>query len=227
MSDLIDTTEMFLKAIYEINEAGSLAIRARLSERLHQALPSVSQTVTRLEREGLVSLDDAKHVILTPEGEALAIAVLRKHRLAERLLFDVLGFDWADCHEEACRWEHVISDEAEVRIAKQVSTLSQDPYGNPIPGLQALGLSADALSDNRTTLVNAIGDSTLFVAAIGETAQAIPGLLAELSRAGIQIESQITAELSNGRYEITSVQTHKKVEFSTQVAEQILVRIPA
>jgi DtxR family Mn-dependent transcriptional regulator len=225
MSDLIDTTEMFLKAIYEINETGALAIRARLSERLHQALPSVSQTVTRLEREGLVTLDDAKHVILTKQGEALAIAVLRKHRLAERLLFDVLGFDWADCHEEACRWEHVISDEAEVRIAKQVSTLNQDPYGNPIPGLDALGLRAEPLKDNRTTLINAVGDTTLYVAAIGETAQALPGLLVELSQAGIQIESQITAELISGKYVITSVQTGQKVEFSTQVAEQILIKI--
>jgi DtxR family Mn-dependent transcriptional regulator len=227
VSDLIDTTEMFLKAIYEINEAGALAIRARLSERLHQALPSVSQTVTRLEREGLVTLDDAKHVILTKQGEALAIAVLRKHRLAERLLFDVLGFDWADCHEEACRWEHVISDEAEVRIAKQVSTLNQDPYGNPIPGLDALGLRAEPLKDNRTTLINAVGDATLYVAAIGETAQALPGLLVELSQAGIQIESQITAELISGKYVITSVQTGQKVEFSTQVAEQILIKISA
>lgn len=218
---------MFLKAIYEINEAGALAIRARLSERLHQALPSVSQTVTRLEREGLVTLDDAKHVILTKQGEALAIAVLRKHRLAERLLFDVLGFDWADCHEEACRWEHVISDEAEVRIAKQVSTLNQDPYGNPIPGLDALGLRAEPLKDNRTTLINAVGDATLYVAAIGETAQALPGLLVELSQAGIQIESQITAELISGKYVITSVQTGQKVEFSTQVAEQILIKISA
>jgi DtxR family Mn-dependent transcriptional regulator len=227
VSDLIDTTEMFLKAIYEINETGALAIRARLSERLHQALPSVSQTVTRLEREGLVTLDDAKHVILTKQGEALAIAVLRKHRLAERLLFDVLGFDWADCHEEACRWEHVISDEAEVRIAKQVSTLNQDPYGNPIPGLDALGLRAEPLKDNRTTLINAVGDATLYVAAIGETAQALPGLLVELSQAGIQIESQITAELISGKYVITSVQTGQKVEFSTQVAEQILIKISA
>jgi DtxR family Mn-dependent transcriptional regulator len=218
---------MFLKAIYEINEAGGLAIRARLSERLHQALPSVSQTVTRLEREGLVTLDDAKHVILTAEGEALAIAVLRKHRLAERLLFDVLGFEWADCHEEACRWEHVISDGAEVRIANQVSTLTQDPFGNPIPGLAELGLKAETLNDNRTTLVNAVGDSTLYVAAIGETAQAIPGFLAQLSAAGIQIESQITAELTSGKYEITSVQTGEKIEFTTQLAEQILVRISA
>lgn len=218
---------MFLKAIYEINETGALAIRARLSERLHQALPSVSQTVTRLEREGLVTLDDAKHVILTQQGEALAIAVLRKHRLAERLLFDVLGFDWADCHEEACRWEHVISDEAEVRIAKQVSTLNQDPYGNPIPGLDALGLRAEPLKDNRTTLINAVGDATLYVAAIGETAQALPGFLVELSQAGIQIESQITAELTSGKYVITSAQTGQKVEFSTQVAEQILVKISA
>lgn len=215
---------MFLKAIYEINETGALAIRARLSERLHQALPSVSQTVTRLEREGLVTLDDAKHVILTKQGEALAIAVLRKHRLAERLLFDVLGFEWADCHEEACRWEHVISDEAEVRIAKQVSTLSHDPYGNPIPGLEALGLRAESITDNRTTLINAVGDTTLFVAAIGETAQAIPGFLSELSRAGIQIETQITAELINERYVIHSALKGAKVEFSTQVAEQILVR---
>jgi DtxR family Mn-dependent transcriptional regulator len=181
--------------------------------------------VTRLEREGLVTLDDAKHVILTKQGEALAIAVLRKHRLAERLLFDVLGFDWADCHEEACRWEHVISDEAEVRIAKQVSTLNQDPYGNPIPGLDALGLRAEPLKDNRTTLINAVGDATLYVAAIGETAQALPGFLVELSQAGIQIESQITAELTSGKYVITSVQTGQKVEFSTQVAEQILIKI--
>ena len=224
MSDLIDTTEMFLKAIYEINEAGSLAIRARLSERLHQALPSVSQTVTRLEREGLVTLDDAKHVILTKQGEALAIAVLRKHRLAERLLFDVLGFDWADCHEEACRWEHVISDEAEVRIAKQVSTLTQDPYGNPIPGLEALGLPSSPLGDTRTTLIHAIGDSTLFVAAIGESAQAIPGFLSELSAAGIQIDSHITAELTKGSYLMTSEKTGREVRITPQVAEQILVR---
>lgn len=224
MSDLIDTTEMFLKAIYEINEAGSLAIRARLSERLHQALPSVSQTVTRLEREGLVTLDDAKHVILTKQGEELAIAVLRKHRLAERLLFDVLGFDWADCHEEACRWEHVISDEAEVRIAKQVSTLTQDPYGNPIPGLEALGLQSSSLGDTRTTLIHAIGDSTLYVAAIGESAQAIPGFLSELSAAGIQIDSHITAEPTKGSYLITSEKTGREVKITPQVAEQILVR---
>lgn len=225
MSDLIDTTEMFLKAIYEINEAGSLAIRARLSERLHQALPSVSQTVTRLEREGLVTLDDAKHVILTAQGEALAIAVLRKHRLAERLLFDVLGFDWADCHEEACRWEHVISDEAEVRIANQVSTLTKDPYGNPIPGLEVLGLKSTTMNDARTTLIHAIGDSALVVAAIGESAQAIPGFLAELSLAGIQTDSHITAELANGLYTIKSIETGTTVSISPQVAEQILVRI--
>ncbi len=135
MSDLIDTREMFLKAIFELNETGAPALRARLSERLGQAMPSVSQTITRMIREGFVTLDDDRHVVLTALGAARATAVVRKHRMAERLLHDVLGLDWSKCHDEACRWEHVITDEAELLIARQLVTLDTDPYGNPIPGL--------------------------------------------------------------------------------------------
>ena len=104
MSDLIDTTEMFLKAIYELNEVGAPAMRARLAERLDQAVPTVSQTIARMEREGLVSLDEDRHVVLTALGALRATSVLRKHRMAERLLHDVLNLEWAKCHDEACRW---------------------------------------------------------------------------------------------------------------------------
>ncbi len=94
MSDLIDTTEMYLRTIYELVEEDIVPLRARIAERLHQSGPTVSQTVARMERDGLVTVEGDRHLELTIEGMRLATRVMRKHRLAEVLLTDVIGLDW-------------------------------------------------------------------------------------------------------------------------------------
>ncbi|GAA4416176.1 metal-dependent transcriptional regulator [Georgenia halophila] len=139
MSDLIDTTEMYLKTVYELEEEGIVALRARIAERLGHSGPTVSQTVARMERDGLLLLTDNRRLQLTDEGRQKAIHVMRKHRLAERLLIDVIGLDWPHVHEEACRWEHVMSEQVERRLVDLLDHPHIDPYGNPIPGLEELG----------------------------------------------------------------------------------------
>lgn len=144
VSDLIDTTEMYLRTIYELVEEGIVPLRARIAERLHQSGPTVSQTVARMERDGLVTVEGDRHLELTPEGHRLATRVMRKHRLAERLLTDVIGLDWELVHAEACRWEHVMSETVERRLVDLLGHPTESPYGNPIPGLDELGEAASA-----------------------------------------------------------------------------------
>src|SRR5690242_21275573 len=139
VSDLIDTTEMYLRTIYELVEEGITPLRARIAERLHQSGPTVSQTVARMERDGLLTVEGDRHLQLTDEGNRLATRVMRKHRLAERLLTDVIGLDWELVHEEACRWEHVMSETVEKRLLELLGHPTESPYGNPIPGLDELG----------------------------------------------------------------------------------------
>ena len=142
MSDLIDTTEMYLRTIYELEEEGIVPLRARIAERLHQSGPTVSQTVARMERDNLVRVQGDRHLELTDEGRARATRVMRKHRLAERLLIDVIGLDWEKVHDEACRWEHVISEDVERRLVELLDAPTESPYGNPIPGLGSSAWSA-------------------------------------------------------------------------------------
>lgn len=139
VNDLIDTTEMYLRTIYELEEEGVVPLRARIAERLQQSGPTVSQTVARMERDGLVVVADDRHLQLTDHGRELAIAVMRKHRLAERLLVDVIGLEWEHVHNEACRWEHVMSEAVERKLVKLLDHPTTSPYGNPIPGLDKLG----------------------------------------------------------------------------------------
>ena len=144
MSDLIDTTEMYLRTIYELEEEGIVPLRARIAERLHQSGPTVSQTVARMERDNLVHVQGDRHLELTAEGRSRAVRVMRKHRLAERLLIDVIGLDWEKVHDEACRWEHVISEDVERRLVELLNAPTESPYGNPIPGLNELGVAGVA-----------------------------------------------------------------------------------
>ncbi|BDZ42675.1 hypothetical protein GCM10025865_19740 [Paraoerskovia sediminicola] len=139
MTDLIDTTEMYLKTIYELDEEGITPLRARIAERLGHSGPTVSQTVARMERDGLVVVTGDRHLELTEAGWSKARRVMRKHRLAERLLTDVIKLDWEYVHVEACRWEHVMSELVERRLIDLLDHPHHDPYGNPIPGLGELG----------------------------------------------------------------------------------------
>jgi DtxR family transcriptional regulator, Mn-dependent transcriptional regulator len=134
--DLIDSTEMYLRTVLELEEEGIPALRARLSERLGLSAPSVSEGVARLEEQGLLVLTPDRTVQFTPEGRDRAEHVMRKHRLAERLLVDVLGLEHEHAHEEACRWEHVISDRVEAKLRDFLGDPTTSPYGNPIPGVE-------------------------------------------------------------------------------------------
>jgi DtxR family Mn-dependent transcriptional regulator len=138
VSDLIDTTEMYLKTVYELEEERVVPLRARIAERLGHSGPTVSQTVARMERDGLLLLSGTRQIELTDAGRRRATEVMRKHRLAERLLTDVVGLEWAYVHDEACRWEHVMSERVERRLLELLDHPHVDPYGNPIPGLDAL-----------------------------------------------------------------------------------------
>lgn len=140
MTDLIDTTEMYLRTILELEEEHIVPMRARISERIGHSGPTVSQTVARMERDGLVRVANDRQLELTPEGRQKATAVMRKHRIAERLLADVIGLEWELVHEEACRWEHVMSESVERKIMEILDHPIDSPYGNPIPGLDELGL---------------------------------------------------------------------------------------
>src|SRR4030095_2073878 len=139
VSDLIDTTEMYLRTVYELEEEGVVPLRARIAERLKQSGPTVSQTVAPLERDGVLTVEGNRHLELTEEGRRHATSVMRKHRLAECLLIDVIGMEWEEVHIEACRWEHVMSDSVERRIAALLGGPTTCPHGNPIPGVDELG----------------------------------------------------------------------------------------
>ncbi len=143
-----EAIEMYLRTVLELEEEGVPALRARLSERLELSAPAVSEGVHRLEQLGLADLRPDRTIALTPDGRAMAEHVLRKHRLAERLLIDVLGLEYEHVHEEACRWEHVISDRVEAKLVDFLGNPTTSPYGNPIPGTEQL--EDEAVSLDRT-----------------------------------------------------------------------------
>ena len=150
MRDLVDTTEMYLRTVYELEEEGITPLRARIAERLEQSGPTVSQTVARMERDGLIVVEHDRSLSLTEAGRERATAVMRKHRLAERLLTDVLKLDLEQVHDEACRWEHVMSEEVERRLVAVLDNPTRSPFGNPIPALDALGATEEEAEESGT-----------------------------------------------------------------------------
>ena len=141
---LIDTTEMYLRTVFELEEEGIVPLRARIAERLSQSGPTVSQTVARMERDGLLHVAGDRQLALTDAGRALATRVMRKHRLAECLLVSVIQMPWEEVHVEACRWEHVISESVERRLYELLGHPDRCPHGNPIPGLAELVAAGSA-----------------------------------------------------------------------------------
>ena len=197
MSELIDTTEMYLKTVYELEEDGVPPLRARIVERLDHSGPTVPQTVARMERDGLIKVADDRSLQLTEEGRRRATEVIRKHRLAERLLLDVIGMDRRLVHEEACRWEHVMSEQVEERLAVILDDVSADPFGNPIPPQTAEHPrpSADEVSVDR---IAGRETATAVVSRIGEPIQADTGLIAALEDAAIAAGAQVELRISAG-----------------------------
>jgi DtxR family Mn-dependent transcriptional regulator len=168
--------EEYCEAIFELHEDDVDVIQARIAERLGVSRPAVSEMIRKLEGEGLVEIDRA--VRLTPSGTVLAERVVRRHRLAERLLTDILGLSWADAHQEAGRWEHVISDAVEAAIVRLLDDPTTCPHGNPIPGTNYEAPDTVALAE--------LGVGSGFtVMRIPEELEFTPGLLDFLESASI------------------------------------------
>ena len=203
MSDLIDTTEMYLRTIYELGEEGVPPLRARIAERLGQSGPTVSQTVARMERDGLLSVQGDRQIELSEAGRLAAVRVMRKHRLAERLLTDLIGLPLDQVHAEACRWEHVISEAVERRLVDVLGAPTASPYGNRIPGLGELG-GQDVAEHRLPSLAVLLGAAsggpvTARLGMLTEFVQSDAELLALLADAGLAPGVEFTAELNGER----------------------------
>ena len=228
VSDLIDTTEMYLRTVYELEEEGIVPLRARIAERLHQSGPTVSQTVARMQRDGLVSVQGDRHLELSDEGRQLARRVMRKHRLAERLLTDVIGLDLELVHDEACRWEHVMSETVERRLVEILGHPTTSPYGNPIPALEELGepdSSEDFLAGvvPLSRAVTAGADPVrVVVRRISEPLQTDTTVMSVLRRVGVLPQQEVLA--STGPLGVVVARGQESAEIDDEAASRIFVR---
>lgn len=226
MTDLIDTTEMYLRTILELEEEGHIPMRARISERLDHSGPTVSETVARMEKNGLVIVSGDRHLELTDEGRKLAIEVMRKHRLAELLLANIIGLDWHLVHEEACRWEHVMSEQVERKILELVADVEKSPFGNPIPGLEHLGRGeSTALHEEVTPLIELL-DQKVIVKRIAEPLQVYSDALAHLQAAQVIPGAVVTAKSAGDRVLVSSADGQHSVSLTAFDVAHIFV-IPA
>ena len=161
--------EEYCECIYELHEDSVSVIQARIAERLSVSRPSVSEMIKRMESEGLVRTDGTT-ITLTESGRTLAISVVRKHRLAERFLTDILGLSWATAHREAGKWEHVMSNDVESAMVRVLNNPTTCPHGNPIPGSGHVGVATAPLSSVAT-------GADFTVSRIPETLEFAPGIL--------------------------------------------------
>ncbi|MFC0581833.1 metal-dependent transcriptional regulator [Micrococcoides hystricis] len=227
MTDLIDTTEMYLRTVLELEEEGIVPLRARIAERLGHSGPTVSQTVARMERDGLLIVSADRQLELTEAGRDLATRVMRKHRLAERLLADVIGLDWPQVHEEACRWEHVMSEAVEQRLFELLERPEKSPYGNPIPGLEAFGgEKAETGVGDLQSMVSAAcnhgdGPVRFWIKRLAEAVQTDPELLTQLEEGRIMPGEHASITLV-GEYVAVEVDgVNGILEIPAEVAEHI------
>jgi DtxR family Mn-dependent transcriptional regulator len=230
VNDLVDTTEMYLKTILELEEEGVTPLRARIAERLHQSGPTVSQTVARMERDGLLTVEDDRHLQLTDAGRAYAVSVMRKHRLAELLLVNVIGMPYEHAHDEACRWEHVMSEEVERRVFQLLGRPTRSPYGNPIPGLAELGEVAEgeqaappASDGDRTERNLAFPGLTgpVVVRRICESVHSDPEVIRQLHAAGVDPGAKVT--VAQERDAVTVDRGGEQVRLPREVASRVFV----
>jgi DtxR family Mn-dependent transcriptional regulator len=183
--------EEYCEAIFELREDDVEVIQARIAERLQISRPAVSEMIRRMEHEGLVTV--AGRVELTEGGMRLAERVVRRHRLAERFLTDMLGLSWAEAHAEAGKWEHVISDQVEQAMTRVLGDPTTCPHGNPIPGSAYAPPPAVPLTELK------IGDG-FTVSRIPEELEFTPGLLEFLEGAAVVpgMHGTITAASPDG-----------------------------
>jgi DtxR family Mn-dependent transcriptional regulator len=169
--------EEYCECIYELAEDDVEVIQARIAERLNVSRPAVSEMMRRLEAEGLI--ETGKTIKLTESGMALAKKVVRRHRLAERFLTDILKLSWAEAHHEAGKWEHVMSDSVEAAMNRLLGNPTTCPHGNPIPGSGYVEQRSRPLSSV------AVGEE-FTISRITEELEFTPGLLEFLEASSLQ-----------------------------------------
>jgi DtxR family Mn-dependent transcriptional regulator len=223
VNDLVDTTEMYLKTILELEEEGVPPLRARIAERLRQSGPTVSQTVARMERDGLLTVEGDRHLHLTRAGRAHAISVMRKHRLAELLLVNVIGLPYEEAHNEACRWEHVMSDEVERRVFTLLGRPTRSPYGNPIPGLADLDRSAPAVDGDESERNLAFPGLTgaVVVRRICESVHSDSEVIRQLHSAGVDPGAKVM--VAQERDSVIVDRAGEQVRLPREVASRVFV----
>lgn len=204
MAEMHDPTEEYLENILELEEEGITPLRARLVERLDLSAPAVSEGVARLADQGYVVLGDDKAICLTDKGRSLAVSIVRRHRLAERLLTDIIGLEWEKVHREADRWEHAISADVEEKLVELLGDPATCPHGNPIPG------TANPVDDSDHVTLTEAPPGPITITRISEKlelnddalrllagARLIPGAAAEVvdvSGEGVRVRSPVKEE---------------------------------
>jgi DtxR family transcriptional regulator, Mn-dependent transcriptional regulator len=219
MVDRHRAPEEYCECIFELAEDDLDVIQARIAERLHVSRPSVSEMIRRLESDGLVTTTN-RTIELTEAGRTLAEQVVRRHRLAERFLTDILGLPWADAHVEAGNWQHVISDPVETALRRVLGEPTTCPHGNPIPG------SSYEAPDARP-LVELAVDCAFTVTRIPEELEFTPGLLTFLQESHLTPgnSGKVSASSPDGTL---TVNIHgKTVGIGPFAAARILVTTPA
>jgi DtxR family Mn-dependent transcriptional regulator len=184
--------EEYCETIFELREDDVDVIQARIADRLEVSRPAVSEMIRRMETQGLVDIDSGA-IRLTDDGTTLAESVVRRHRLAERFLTDILGLSWADAHQEAGKWEHVISEPVETAMVRVLGDPTTCPHGNPIPG-------TDYLPPDTVCLNDVDVGRPFTVTRIPEELEFAPGLLEFLEESSILpgIEGRVTAASPDG-----------------------------
>lgn len=209
--------EEYCEAIFELHEDDVDVIQARIAERLGVSRPAVSEMIRRMEAEGFVEVD--RHVNLTPSGRRLAEQVVRRHRLAERLLTDILGLSWAEAHQEAGKWEHIISDNVEAAIVRLLDDPTTCPHGNPIPGSNYQEPESTPLAELK------VGDG-FTVLRIPEALEFTPGLLEFLEDAAIQPGHSGTVTASSPDGTTTVEIDGRHIGVGSFASTRILVAVP-
>jgi DtxR family Mn-dependent transcriptional regulator len=213
--------EEYSETIFELAEDGIPVIQARIAERLNVSRPAVSEMIKRMDREGLVLVTPKGTIDLTEPGRSLATTVVRRHRLAERFLTDILQLGWADAHHEAGRWEHVISPVVEQALVRILDDPTTCPHGNPIPG------TAYIVPDGAISLREVEAGSGFVVHRIPEELEFQDGQLEYLEEAGL-IPGRSGTVLSVGPEGTTTVEIDDRaVGISGFAASRILVSATA
>lgn len=173
------TVEDYLQLIHHMTGEGKPVIGSHLAEKMGVAVATTFAAVQRMQRDGLVQMNEHKEILLTDAGREAAEAVIRRHVLAERLLVDILHLPWHEAHEEAHNFEHVISPRVEKQLMQLLNSPTTCPHGNPIPG------QSTAVLVNSIRLSAAAEGDHAVVVRIQEDAESEPHLLAYLQQHGL------------------------------------------